>query len=115
MPATLIRERSVLVADGITRPVIAVRLTDRDGKPIRAGLTGDFSVPAPYYPAVEADAQQARRLSGLERAQPLWKIDGDDGVAMLELEPQTASGTRSIDFLCRAAKVYRKPDRKIHV
>src|SRR3546814_9708272 len=38
MRATLIRERSVLVADGVTRPVIAVRLTDRDGKPIRAGL-----------------------------------------------------------------------------
>src|SRR3546814_19727048 len=79
MRATLIRERSVLVADGVTRPVIAVRLTDRDGKPIRAGLTGDFSVPAPYYPAVAADAQQARRLSGLARAHPPWKIHGDHG------------------------------------
>ncbi len=108
MRATLIRERSVLVADGVTRPVIAVRLTDRDGKPIRAGLTGDFAVPAPYYPAVEADAQQARQLSGLERAQPLWKIDGDDGVAMIELEPTTASGTLAIDFIFRDDKVVRK-------
>ena len=108
MHAKLIRERSVLVADGITRPVIAVRLTDRDGKPIRAGLTGDFSVPAPYYPAVEADAQQARQLSGLERAQPLWKIDGDDGIATIELEPTTASGTLSIDFIFRDDKVVRK-------
>ncbi len=47
MRASLVRERSVLVADGVTRPVLAVRLTDRDGKPVRAGLTGDFSVPAP--------------------------------------------------------------------
>ncbi|HWV59923.1 MAG TPA: hypothetical protein VN034_04670, partial [Sphingopyxis sp.] len=108
MRATLIRERSVLVADGVTRPVIAVRLTDRDGKPIRAGLTGDFAVPAPYYPAVEADAQQARQLSGLERAQPLWKIDGDDGVAMIELEPTTASGTLAIDFTFRDDKLVRK-------
>lgn len=108
MRASLIREKSVLIADGVTRPVIAVRLTDRDGKPIRAGLTGDFAVPAPYYPAVEADAQQARQLAGLERAQPVWKIDGDDGVAYIELEPTTASGTLAMDFTFRDDKVTRK-------
>lgn len=108
MRAALVREKSVLVADGVTRPVIAVRLTDRDGKPVRHGLTGDFSVPAPYYPAVEADAQQARQLAGLERAQPIWKIDGDDGIAMIELEPTTASGTLAMDFSFRDDKVERK-------
>ena len=108
MRASLIREKSVLVADGVTRPVIAVRLTDRDGKPIRAGLTGDFSVPAPYYPAVEADAQQARQLAGLERAQPVWKIDGDDGIAYVELEPTTASGTLAMEFTFRDDKVTRE-------
>lgn len=108
MRATLIREKSVLIADGVTRPVIAVRLTDRDGKPIRAGLTGDFSVPAPYYPAVEADAQQARQLAGLERAQPVWRIDGDDGIAYIELEPTTASGTLSMDFNFRDDKIERR-------
>jgi uncharacterized repeat protein (TIGR01451 family) len=108
MRASLIREKSVLVADGVTRPVIAVRLTDRNGKPVRAGLTGDFAVPAPYYPAVEADAQQARQLAGLERAQPVWKIDGDDGIAYIELEPTTASGTLSMDFNFRDDKVTRK-------
>ncbi|WP_083734262.1 DUF11 domain-containing protein [Sphingopyxis sp. KK2] len=107
MRAALIREKSVLIADGVTRPVLAVRLTDRDGKPIRSGLTGDFSVPAPYYPAVEADAQQARQLSGLERARPVWKIDGDDGIAYIELEPTTASGTLTIDFAFRDDKVTR--------
>lgn len=107
MRAALIPEKSVLVADGVTRPMIAVRLTDRDGKPIRAGLTGDFSVPAPYYPAVEADAQQARQLAGLERAPPVWKIDGDDGIAYIELEPTTASGTLSLDFTFRDDRVTR--------
>ncbi|QCB55101.1 DUF11 domain-containing protein [Sphingopyxis sp. PAMC25046] len=108
MRASLIREKSVLVADGVTRPVIAVHLTDRDGKPVRAGLTGDFAVPTPYYPAVEADAQQARQLAGLERARPVWKIDGDDGMAYIELEPTTASGTLTIDFAFRDDKVTRK-------
>ena len=108
MRATLIREQSVLIADGVTRPLVAVRLTDRNGKPVRAGLTGDFSVPAPYYPAVEADAQQARQLSGLERAPPVWKIDGDDGIAYIELEPTTASGTLAMDFTFRDESVTRK-------
>jgi uncharacterized repeat protein (TIGR01451 family) len=108
MRASLIRKKSVLVADGVTRPVIAVRLTDRDGKAIRAGLTGDFSVPAPYYPAVEADAQQARQLAGLERAQPVWKIDGDDGIAYIELEPTTASGTLAMEFTFRDDRVTRQ-------
>ncbi|WP_226372702.1 DUF11 domain-containing protein [Allosphingosinicella flava] len=93
MNAELVREKSVLVADGVTRPVIALRLTDRDGRPVHNGLVGDFEVPAPYYPAVEADAQQARQLAGLERGQPVWRVVGDEGIAYIELEPTTASGS----------------------
>ncbi len=96
--AQLIREKSVLVADGVQRPVIAVRLTDRDGKPVKHGLTGDFSVPAPYYPAVEADAQAANQLAGLERARPVWRVQGDNGIALIELEPTSASGSVSLGF-----------------
>ncbi len=108
MRATLMRDRSVLIADGVTRPVIAVRLTDREGRPIRHGLTGEFHVPAPYYPAVEADAQQARQLAGLEKARPVWTVEGDDGMAYIELEPTTASGTLTIDFAFRDERVERK-------
>ncbi len=91
--AQLIKERSVLLADGVTRPRIAVRLTDRNGKPIQHGAVGDFQVTEPYRPAIEIDAQQANQLSGLERAAPVWRVHGDDGVAYIELEPTTASGT----------------------
>ncbi len=96
MRGELLKDKSLLIADGITRPVIAVRFTDRDGRPARAGMTGDFSVPAPYYPAVEIDAQNSRQLSGLERAQPVWHIEGDDGIAYIKLEPTTASGSVNI-------------------
>jgi uncharacterized repeat protein (TIGR01451 family) len=106
--AQLLRERSVLVADGVTRPVLAVRLTDRDGRPVRHGLIGDFEVPAPYYPAVEADAQQARQLAGLERARPFWKVEGEDGVAYIELEPTTASGSVSLRFDFRDGEASRE-------
>ncbi|MFL6845878.1 MAG: hypothetical protein ACJ8ER_13470 [Allosphingosinicella sp.] len=98
MRAELLRDKSVLVADGVTRPVLAVRLTDRDGRPVRHGLTGSFEVPAPYYPAVEADAQQARQLAGLERARPFWRVLGEEGIAYIELEPTTASGSVSLRF-----------------
>lgn len=108
MRAELLRDQSVLVADGVSRPVLAVRLTDRDGRPVRHGLTGDFEVPAPYYPAVEADAQQARQLAGLERARPFWKVHGEQGVAYIELEPTTASGTISLRFNFRDGEAQRE-------
>ena len=108
MRAELLRDKSVLVADGVTRPVLAVRLTDRDGRPVRHGLTGDFEVPAPYYPAVEADAQQARQLAGLERARPFWRVDGEEGIAWIELEPTTASGTVSLRFNFREGEAVRE-------
>ncbi len=103
--AELIRDKSVLVADGVNRPVLAVRLTDREGKPIHHGQVGDFSVPAPYFPAVEADAQAARGLAGLERAKPVWHIEGDEGIAYIELEPTTASGSLSISLPFRDGDV----------
>ena len=105
--AEFLPAKSLLVADGVSRPVIAVRLLDRDGKPVRKGLVGDFSVPAPYYPAVEADAQAARSLAGLERAKPVWHVEGDDGIAYIALEPTTASGTLAITLPFRDADVTR--------
>jgi uncharacterized repeat protein (TIGR01451 family) len=108
MRAELIRNKSVLVADGVTRPVIALRMTDREGRPVHHGLVGDFEVPAPYYPAVEADAQQARQLAGLERARPVWHVEGDEGIAYVELEPTTASGTVSLRFRFRDGESARE-------
>lgn len=106
--AELLPDRSVLIADGVTRPVLAIRLTDRDGRPVRHGVTGDFELPAPYYPAVEADAQQARQLAGLERARPFWRIEGEEGIAYVELEPTTASGSVSLRFKFRDDRTERE-------
>ncbi len=105
--AQFIKQLSVLRADGVTRPRIAVRLTDRNGKPIQHDAVGDFSVTEPYAPAVEVDAQQASQLSGLERAQPVWRVHGEDGIAYIELEPTTASGTVAIGFNFQDGQVTR--------
>ena len=106
--AELVRARSRLVADGVTRPVIALRLTDAAGRPVHHGLAGDFALPAPYYAAIEADAQQARQLAGLERARPTWRVTGDDGIALVELEPTTASGSVVIRFAFRDGQRVRE-------
>ena len=108
MQATVLRERSLLIADGVNRPVIAVRLTDRNGRPIREGMVGDFAVAPPHRAAAELDAEQARQLSGLERANPTWRIPGDDGVAYIELEPTTASGTVRLEFMFRDGEIARR-------
>ncbi len=105
--ATIVRERSLFVADGITRPVVAVRLTDRDGRPVRQGVVGEFVVAPPHRAAIQRDAEQARQLAGLDRAATNWRVEGDDGVAYIELEPTTASGTARIDFNFRDDQVER--------
>lgn len=96
--AELLRDRSHLSADGVARPILALRLTDSAGRPVHHGLAGEFALPSPYLAAIEADAQQARQLSGLERAAPTWHVTGDDGIALVELEPTTASGTVVLRF-----------------
>ena len=107
LTATFVREKSVLVADGVTRPVIAIRLVNRDGKPVHNGTTGDFSVPAPYAPAVEVDAQAARQLAGLERARSVYQVAGDEGIAYIELEPTTASGAFTVTLPFRDGQITR--------
>lgn len=108
MKAQYIKEQSVLVADGVTRPRIVVRLTDRTGKPVQHGAVGEFQVSDPYRPAVEIDAEQANQLSGLERAAPVWRVHGDNGLAYIELEPTTASGTVAISFNFTDGEVRRE-------
>ncbi len=106
--ATVLRDQSLLLADGLNRPVIAVRLLDRDGRPAKHGLVGDFTVQEPHRAAMERDAEQSLQLSGLERARTTWRVEGDDGIAYIELEPTTASGTARLSFEFRDETTVRE-------
>ncbi|UVO51293.1 hypothetical protein M0208_12515 [Sphingomonas sp. SUN019] len=99
--AEFVAARSVLVADGVQRPVIAVRMLDRAGRPVHHGVVGEFALPAPYEAAVAVDAEQARMLSGVDRAAPSWRVDGDDGVALIALSPTTISGALTLQLQFR--------------
>lgn len=94
----LLPAQSRLIADGATRPVLALRLLDRNGRPVHAGLSGEFALGAPYESAEALDAMQSRALSGLGRAAPRWLVRGDDGVAFVELAPTMASGKLRMEF-----------------
>ncbi|MEN9683525.1 MAG: hypothetical protein RLZZ427_1276 [Pseudomonadota bacterium] len=91
-------EQSRLVADGRTRPVVALRLRDRSGRPVHAGLSGEFSLSAPYESAESVAGAQARALTGQGRETTHWLVKGDDGVAYVELAPTLVSGKLHMEF-----------------
>lgn len=96
--AAFVPEHSRLVADGFTTPLVAVRLTDRDGRPVRAGAVVPFRVDQPYIAAQAAELRQGRQLAGLERADPTVRVVGDDGLAFVALQPTTQTGAARITF-----------------
>ncbi|MFC3579059.1 hypothetical protein [Sphingomonas hylomeconis] len=104
--------KSRLLADGLTRPLIAVRVTDKNGRPVRSGTLVPFHVDQPYTAAIEAALEQGRQLAGLDRAQTTGRVVGDDGIAFLPLQPTTQAGAVNIkvsladDKLIRTSEVH---------
>ncbi len=96
--AELVADQSLLVADGVTRPVAAVRFTDRGGRPLREGLSGTFTLNAPFESAGQIEQQQLRQLSGIGQATARWVIEGDNGIARIELAPTMVSGQLRLGF-----------------
>lgn len=91
-------ELSRLVADGHTRPVVAVRILDRQNRPVHDGVSGNFVLGQPYESAAANDAMQTRALTGLGKDKPLWIVSGDEGLAFIELAPTMVSGKLHLTF-----------------
>lgn len=88
--AEFLPQSSVLVADGKSEPVIAIRFTDRDGRPARRGSRVDISLNAPYQTAEWAK-------DPLTRAAPAAVV-GEGGVALVRLAPTTQTGEVVVRF-----------------
>lgn len=91
----IVPELSVLVADGKTRPVIAVRLYDRSGKESRQGAVGAFRVSAPYRSMWEVEYDRKNEIVAVGNREPTYRV-GPGGIALIELEPSTQAGEAEI-------------------
>lgn len=89
--------RSQLVADGRSQPLIAVRMLDKEGQPVRRGAGGELQVAAPYLSQDQAEAIQREPLTGNLGGKARYQI-GDDGVALIALQPTTQAGEVVLNF-----------------
>ncbi len=110
--AELVEGRSNLIADGRTRPTIAVRILDRNNRPLRAGISGEFTVNAPYQSAEQLERQQLNQLTGLGASSARWTIEGNDGVALIELAPTMVSGSLDLRFRFDDGEIMREQEVK---
>lgn len=106
----LVPEKSNLVADGRTRPVVAVRVLDRNDRPLREGVSGNFTLNAPYESADRLDRQQLNQLTGIAPSQARWVVEGDDGIARIELAPTMVSGSLRLDFTFDDGEIARRQE-----
>ena len=79
---------SKLVADGKNPPIIAVRLTDKDGHPAREGIIGEFTLNPPYVTL----GGTVSIPSALPTVSRLTYLIGENGVALIKLKPTMKSG-----------------------
>jgi uncharacterized repeat protein (TIGR01451 family) len=93
----LVPEHSRLVADGKTRPIIALRFFDKDGYRMRRGVNGEFLLNSPYQSITRLEAIQRDPLGGKIDGKPRYEI-GADGIALVELAPTTQSGEAVLNF-----------------
>lgn len=103
-------EQSKLIADGRTRPVIAVRVLDRNGRPLREGLSGNFTLNAPYESAEQIDRQQLNQLTGTAPTAARWMVEGSEGIARIELAPTMVSGSLRLDFAFDDGNITRRQE-----
>ncbi len=88
--ARLVADQSVLVADGRTAPVIAVRLEDAAGRPVYKGRSVDVDISEPYLLRRDETFQgegvvdTGRLNAGV--------VIGADGLARVTLEPTLRTG-----------------------
>ena len=90
-------QQSRLIADGKTRPMIAIRFLDKSGVPVRRGVSGEFQLNEPYLSQDRREGMERQPLSGPVTDKPRFEI-GSDGLALIELEPTTQSGEAILNF-----------------
>ncbi len=111
--AEFLEDRSSLFADGKSRPVLAIHVTDGAGRPLRAGRLLRVEVTAPYRTVARVLAEERNPLDAPLSAQSGVAV-GQGGVALVELEPTVETGPLKIEVeldtgRTRTFTAYMKP------
>jgi uncharacterized repeat protein (TIGR01451 family) len=93
----VVASKSTLIADGKSRPRLAIRLYDRWGYPVRRGMTGRYTMQAPYQPYQSIEQLQSRQLLATTPREPSYTV-GADGIAWIVLAPTSVSGEVVVDI-----------------
>ncbi len=88
--AEVVPAQSNLIADGIQKPVIAIRLLDESGFPVRKGVQGEYRI-APPYQAQSSNSFKTEVMLGILPDIYQYQV-AENGVALITLEPTTESG-----------------------
>jgi len=90
--AEFLPEESILIADGKTIPVIALRIKDEDGFPMRANTHGYFSLgKGPFQVKTLSETKDTLNLNESLAGNYKYHIE-ENGIARIELNPTTQSG-----------------------
>jgi len=98
--ARLVPEASVLLADGINQPVIAIQLADEDGFTPRPRTHGYFSFDQSHWKVAENTGSEKSASVALNKSQD-GKYEytvSDDGLVRVKLEPTARSGHITINI-----------------
>ncbi len=114
--ATPVEDQSILVADGRTTPIIAVRIEDAAGRPVHAGRKLLVDVAAPYRLETGDLLMQTNELVAPSSTRHDASV-GPDGIARIALEPTLKTGSVTIvvtldDGRKVDVSMYLKPEKR---
>jgi uncharacterized repeat protein (TIGR01451 family) len=90
--AQLVAASSRLLADGRTPIVLAMRLTDVFKRPLRAGMTGPYTLEGQYTANRLLEPSARDPLADTDATDEQKYVVGEDGIARIELAPSTVPG-----------------------
>ena len=89
--ATLVADQSLAIADGRTRPIIAIRLENAAGHGVHAGRLVAIDVDEPYRLAQAAEMEYSAPVASAYSSTTSTRVDRG-GIAYVELEPTLQAG-----------------------
>lgn len=93
--AIYVQDYSRTVANGRDDIIVALRLLDHSGQPVRPGVTGRFTVSEPFVARSLADELKHNPVTLTSDTAPAYVVAGD-GIAMIRIKPTTQSGKLSV-------------------